>query len=548
MQFRCNLGSPGVAWQPPRSADRGSVSERSPRWLARPNAPNCPSALCRAASALFALLCAAGLQGAAPASALPPTGTEAPLDRAVRERRIEAPLRAGLAAAGASARVIVALRPEAGAADAGRADRRPARPTRDRIRARTDAVLAGLPPSEFRRRRRYANVQAIAGEVSARGLERLLAHPEVLSVALDEGGSGHLAEARPLIHAPALERYGFSGDGVQIALLDSGVALAHPDLGPAVIAEQCFCNDLGNGCCPNGNTTQSGAGSAQDDHGHGSNVAGILTSDGIQAPPGVAPDAELVALKVLDSFNGFCCTSDLIDALDWVLTNRPDVDLVNMSLGTFSTFTGDCDAANAATLALADAVDALRANGVLTVASAGNISSSTRMPAPACLSNVISVTAVWDANVGPQFVDDVGPTGAGCNDLTTTADKITCFSNHNSSTDLFAPGALMLSAGLVTPTASFSGTSQAAPMLTGCLAALIEAAPASSTAQRLAAIATSPKQITDSRNGLTHPRLDCRAALLTLSPFALPPLPGWALLAAGAALAAAARRHLPPPR
>jgi subtilisin family serine protease len=347
-----------------------------------------------------------------------------------------------------------------------------------------------------------------------------------------------------LINAPALERYGFTGAGVQIALLDSGVQLSHPDVGTAVIAEQCFCNDLGLGCCPNGNTTQSGAGSAQDDHGHGTNVAGILTSDGVQSPLGVAPDAQLIAIKVLDANNSFCCTSDVIAGLDWLLTNRPDVDLVNMSLGTSALFTGNCDSANPGTLAFADAVDALHANGVLLVASAGNQSSSTRMSAPACLSNVISTAAVWDANVGPQFIPDVGPTGDGCNDLTTTKDKITCFSNHNSATELFAPGAPITSAGLIGSTSTYFGTSQSAPMVTGCLADLIEAAPTATAAQRLAAITTSPKQITDARNGITHPRLDCRSALQVLRPTALPTLPFAAAVAAAVALSIAARRRI----
>jgi subtilisin family serine protease len=475
------------------------------------------------------------LLGEMPARALPPAANEAPLARAVREQRIPAALRDRLAERGARERVLISL--HAGAPSGARGPR----PSRAEIRARADRVLASVPSGELRALRRFENVRALAAEVTARGLEALLAHPDVQQVDFDEGGTGHLAEATALINAPALERFGFTGSGVQIALLDSGVALAHPDVGPAVIAEQCFCNALGAGCCPNGETTQSGSGAAQDDHGHGTHVAGILVSGGTQAPLGIAPDAELISVKVLDASNRFCCTSDVIAGLDWLLTQRPDVDLVNASLGTSTLFSGDCDSANAATLALADAVDALRANGVLVVASAGNQGSNDKMSAPACLANAISATAVWDANVGPQFVPGVGPNGDGCNDLTTTKDKITCFSNHDAATDLFAPGAPILSAGLASPTSTFYGTSQAAPMVTGCLAGLIEAAPAATAAQRIAAITTSPKQITDSRNGITHPRLDCRAALQTLRPAALPALPAWGTLATALALATAAR-------
>ena len=101
----------------------------------------------------------------------------------------------------------------------------------------------------------------------------------------------------------------------------------------------------GNGCCPNGQTTQSGAGAAEDDNGHGTNVSGIITANGVVAPEGSAPEAGIVAVKVLDSSNGFCCTSDVIAALDWIFANRPDVDVVNMSLGTNVRFAGHCDAA-----------------------------------------------------------------------------------------------------------------------------------------------------------------------------------------------------------
>ena len=89
------------------------------------------------------------------------------------------------------------------------------------------------------------------------------------------------------------------------------------------------------GCCPGSAETASGSGAAEDDAGHGTSVSAIITSDGLVAPLGVAPDAGIVAVKILSS-TGSGAASDLDAALDWVLQNFDDEDapihIVNMSL------------------------------------------------------------------------------------------------------------------------------------------------------------------------------------------------------------------------
>ena len=167
-----------------------------------------------------------------------------------------------------------------------------------------------------------------------------------------------------------MQALGFNGQGVTVAILDSGVDTDHPDLADDLDGQACFCSSLSGegGCCPNGLSSQTGPGAAEDDHGHGSNVAGIVTSNGVRAHAGVAPKAKIVAIKVIDRNNRFCCSSDVLAGLDWILTNRPDVDIVNMSLGTFTTYSGDCDGASATTMAFSSAINALRATGVLSFA------------------------------------------------------------------------------------------------------------------------------------------------------------------------------------
>jgi len=235
---------------------------------------------------------------------------------------------------------------------------------RDVSRAQ-NAVLNSLSSDHFSLDRQFQAIPALAGEITAEGLQLLLTLPGVLRVDEDAGGSAGLLEAIPLTHVDDLHALGFTGQGVTVAILDSGVDTDHSDLGDDLVAEACFCAGQGTGgpCCPDGSETQFGPGAAEDDYGHGSNVAGIVTSSGIVGPPGVAPDAEIVAIKVLGSDGIFCCTSDIVAGLDWIIANRPEVDVVNMSLGTFALFPGECDTTASVPSyirSLAAAIDTLR--------------------------------------------------------------------------------------------------------------------------------------------------------------------------------------------
>jgi subtilisin family serine protease len=337
--------------------------------------------------------------------------------------------------------------------------------------------------------------------------------PEVESVVLDQPGSGNLLEAVPLARLDVVQAAGFTGTGVTVAVVDSGINRTHVDLADSLVGEACFCSGSsqgdGAGCCPNGQETQQGTGAAADDNGHGTNVTGIVTSNGSSAPKGGAPAAKIVAVKVLDAGNGFNFSSDVIAGLDWIISNRPDVKVVNASLGTFALFPGTCDSDPNST-PWKMAIDTLRANGVLFFASSGNQSSSTAMAIPACVANTVAVGAVWDANVGAQTIF--------CSEASTAADKLTCFTNSDSALDLLAPGAPTTSTGLGsnTATSTYYGTSQASPLAAACAALLLQKDPSLTPARLETALKTSPKRITDTRNGLIFPRLDCGAALASL--------------------------------
>ncbi len=230
------------------------------------------------------------------------------------------------------------------------------------------------------------------------------------------------------------------------------------------------------------------------------------------APIGVAPAASVVAVKVLGRNNEFRTISQIVSGLNWVALNRPDVRVVNMSLGTFALYQGTCDGADAGTLALASAVSALRARGVTLFASAGNEASPNALAAPACLSGVVAVGAVYDGNVGPIVVEDV------CSDPATSVDKIACFSNSGGALDLLAPGALIVSAGRGGGTSTFAGTSQASPHAAGAAALLLQQTPTLTPDAVESALESTGVPLTDARNGLTRPRLDIAVALRLAAP------------------------------
>ena len=178
-----------------------------------------------------------------------------------------------------------------------------------------------------------------------------------------------------------------------------------------------------------------------------------------------------------------------------------------MSFGTDQLFSGTCDAATASTLAFASAVATLRARGVTVVASAGNSASARSMAAPACVSGVIAVGAVYDSSLGPVSFPNV------CTDARTAADQVTCFSNGGSALDLLAPGALIISTGRGGGISTYLGTSQASPHVAGATALLLQHDPSLSPDAIESLLKSTGAPITDPRNGITTPRINVAAAL-----------------------------------
>ena len=445
-------------------------------------------------------------------TAAQPANPQDALEAAIASARLDARVFDEVSARG-DARVLVVFHRTAGA----RAD---AAPEAARARLREARGRHDLRP--------FQDLPLLAGNADVHALRALVADPAVKSVRLDPIVSAQLSQSGPLVNFDWAYANGFDGSGATVAVLDTGVDLAHPDLAAGIVDEHCFCDDGAPGpfgCCPPNYDTdeQGGPGSAQDDHGHGTRVASVIGSDGVHAALGGAPAAGIVAVKVMDSSgNGFL--SDIIQGINWVRLNHPGIEVLNMSLG-FGLYPGDCDGADPDVDAVQSAIDPLRATGTLVVAGAGNNRSSTSMIAPACLADVISVGAVWDEDLGSR-------THFACTDQT-QPDLAACWSNGNASTDLLAPGAQITASSLGGTVNNVVGTSYATPMVSACAALIAHEDPSASLSELEAALEASPVSVVDAKNGLAYPRLDCAASFQ-----ALPEPGGTVALASGAVLLA----------
>jgi subtilisin family serine protease len=408
------------------------------------------------------------------------------------------------------------------------------------VHARQGRVLGALAPGAFQIGYRYESVSGFSGRAHAGAIDALLRHPEVTAIHLDYEVRGTLAQGVVLIGADLAHASGVTGAGVNIAVLDSGVDTDHPDLVDDLVAEECFCNDHASpqkGCCPAGGMRQSGAGSAEDDNGHGTQVAGIITSAGAVSTPGVAPDAGIVAIKVLgDTGSGFLSSIDA--AFDWLATNHDalGVRVVNASLGDGGEYNNPFASPCSGTPG-ANAIALLHAAGVVVFAASGNEGHDDGISEPACIPEVISVGGVYDASMGSiSWCGNSTCTMILCTD-TTGPDVFACHSNSDEILDVLAPDWRTTSPALGGGVDHFGGTSASSPYAAGQAALLLQDDPSLQPDDIRGLLTENGPLVTNPDNGLSFPRSDVGAAL------SVPEPSGTLLLLSGATFLAALSRR-----
>ena len=290
---------------------------------------------------------------------------------------------------------------------------------------------------------------------SAQAVAALARNPRVASVVPNRAVRA-VAETLPTgvrridaSHPTAVDAHdlGFTGVGITVAILDTGIQANHEDLVGRVVPS------LGKNCV---DPTLDPA----DGHGHGTHVAGTIAGvagNGIGVV-GVAPSASLAAVKVLDD-GGNGSWASVICGIDWVTAHANDIRVANMSLGGGGSDTGCND--GGLHKAVCDSVAA----GVVYAVAAGNETSNASTSVPAAYPEVITVSALNDSDGEPG------------------GDSRADFSNFGSIVDVIAPGVNILSTYYGNRYGYLSGTSMATPHVAGVAALVRSANPALTPAQ-----------------------------------------------------------------
>lgn len=245
------------------------------------------------------------------------------------------------------------------------------------------------------------------------------------------------------------------GTGVGVAVIDTGINLKHADLQGNIIA---------NYSCVRGKRT------GDDDNGHGSHVAGTIAAlDNGNGVIGVAPEAKLVAVKVLNA-QGSGTWSTVICGIDWVTAHAAQygIKVANMSLGGGGSSDNNCGNSNSD--ALHKAICRSTNAGVTYVVAAGNDGANANASVPSAYNDtVITVSALADSNGSSG--------GTGSSTSYGADDTFASFSNYGSVVDIGAPGVSIYSTWKGGGYNTISGTSMATPHVSGAAALYMKTHP-----------------------------------------------------------------------
>jgi serine protease AprX len=328
-------------------------------------------------------------------------------------------------------------------------------------------------------------------------LKKLASKGEVFRVHLDRPIESHIYRTSVTVGARTVqESLGYTGKGIGIAVIDSGITTWHDDLTNKTLT-----------IFPYGNQRVrkfvdfvNGRALPYDDNGHGSHVAGIIAGNGYDSMAGngstatgtkigIAPDANIIALKVLNA-QGTGTISNIIAALNWVALNATtyNIKVVNMSIGAGVHESYWTDPLTLATKKVTD-------KGITVVAAAGNLGKNAQgqlqygaITAPANAPWVLTVgasstngtltrsddTMAAYSSSGPTFIDfeakpDLVAPGSGTVSLAVPGSTF-----YAQKAQFLLDGKLNLGS---KPYLTLSGTSMSAPVVAGTVALMLQANP-----------------------------------------------------------------------
>ncbi len=262
--------------------------------------------------------------------------------------------------------------------------------------------------------------------------------------------------------------YDESGTGVDAYVFDTGIRKSHSEFTRLGLTtgtwDVCSNTALASavGCYVSNYATAAGS----DQNGHGTHVAAILGG----TVSGVAKNVRIIPVQVLGS-NGSGYLSDIITGVNWAVSHHPagKAAVANLSLGVCVVSPCPLDSQGKETkisstsrILLESALTSLMNEGVVTVAAAGNSGEDACKYVPASTSGTISVGATWKS--GSQLAE-------------------TSWSNYGECVDIFSPGGQIRSADSASDTGFkvMSGTSMAAPYVSGAAAIFLQRSPTAST-------------------------------------------------------------------
>ena len=269
-----------------------------------------------------------------------------------------------------------------------------------------------------------------------------------------------------------------TGEGVEVAILDSGIQTTHPDLAA---------NIKGGVDCDAPIT-----GNFQDENGHGTHVAGILAAvDNTEGVVGVAPKAKLWAVRILDALGGGDLTS-ILCGLDWVDARTPakggNIKIANMSIEAFipNADDGACGAFDGDPVH--EVICSIVAGGTTVVAAAGNNQDDIKDVPPAAYDEVIAVTALVDYDGDPCSLG-TDPPGFEADDTFAEFSSYPSTAADQAHT-LGAPGAYDILSTVPDGYGFSAGTSMAAPHVAGAAARYLQTHPSALPSEILNALRT----------------------------------------------------------